>query len=606
MTQGVIKTEIVGKSSNVIGNKDAPLVLRGSSIKVQWGNKFIDIIKNGKINVDAQQVFKTISDESQLKQDGIYLLDNSIWVVIGGTKTQLPNDNTSYVSYLTEQKDITADQKNTALTNIGFYYKTLSDAEAAGLKSGIIYVQEDNKLYFINNGMLTQYNPVNVPNEQPINTESIYIKDNMLIIDGHEWVYFDNDAINVYDKIITHKGLSSNNANSNYGYRLYMQDGKSILEIDSIIERNKNSEEAHDDYPIYSKYNNIITDSAIDNNQVICKLKYPSKYLAGDTVLVYNGDSLQNYEVISSEENSVILDNTNNQNFTGQYIYTSSYPYIYFKDNNLLVQDGVNTPIKIGEFNEQDIPEIKSCQPINSTVSMFANNFIGVNSKLYDSIFKVRCDYPKYDEGIVIPEESNDQTIVTSAWVQKVLSSRLDNIQGNESVDKIITDLNTIKNDYVKKEELSRYIADAISLYKGDTSNSIIILSGTIRYDLSSSKFIFKGTKKQDISDLKVSSKDGLLIIELLSNSNISITSAHITQADSGEAPSMATGITKLEKNGLGAHWYGTNFNNNVMYIREFHQGNENNDSWLSTTWTDTEKSAYIINITVFGYIINE
>jgi hypothetical protein len=34
MAESVIKTEIAGKSSNVVGNKDAPLVLRGSSIKV--------------------------------------------------------------------------------------------------------------------------------------------------------------------------------------------------------------------------------------------------------------------------------------------------------------------------------------------------------------------------------------------------------------------------------------------------------------------------------------------------------------------------------------------------------------------------------------------
>ena len=42
-------TVIAGKSSNIIGKKDLPLILQGSSVKVQWGNKFIDIIKNGKI-----------------------------------------------------------------------------------------------------------------------------------------------------------------------------------------------------------------------------------------------------------------------------------------------------------------------------------------------------------------------------------------------------------------------------------------------------------------------------------------------------------------------------------------------------------------------------
>jgi hypothetical protein len=46
-------TTIAGKPSNTIGEKDSTLVLRGSSIKIQWGNKFIDLIKNGKINSDS-------------------------------------------------------------------------------------------------------------------------------------------------------------------------------------------------------------------------------------------------------------------------------------------------------------------------------------------------------------------------------------------------------------------------------------------------------------------------------------------------------------------------------------------------------------------------
>ena len=53
MSENIIKTTIAGKSSNVIGSKDTSLVLRGQSIKIQWWNKFIDLIKNGKINVES-------------------------------------------------------------------------------------------------------------------------------------------------------------------------------------------------------------------------------------------------------------------------------------------------------------------------------------------------------------------------------------------------------------------------------------------------------------------------------------------------------------------------------------------------------------------------
>ena len=138
-------TTIAGKPSNTIGEKDSTLVLRGSSIKIQWVNKFIDLIKNGKINSDSQKLLKTADSTEELTTDGLYLVGDSVWAVIGGTKVQLSGDSTTtYVSYLTEQKDVTGEQKERALTNIGFYYNTLEEAQNSGLTSGIIYVQGDN------------------------------------------------------------------------------------------------------------------------------------------------------------------------------------------------------------------------------------------------------------------------------------------------------------------------------------------------------------------------------------------------------------------------------------------------------------------------------
>lgn len=638
MSENIIKTTIAGKSSNVIGSKDTSLVLRGQSIKIQWGNKFIDLIKNGKINVESQSLLYTITSEEQLTSDGIYLLNGTIWIVIGGTKVQLAGESTTtYVSYLTEQKDITAEQKNLALTNIGFYYRTLQDAKDAGISSGFIYVQEDNKLYLIINGELIEYTSEKMQsNPNDINTGPAIIQDNKLIIDGHEWITF-NNAINIYDKVVLNNTLQSNNANSNYGYRLYVQDGKSVLEIDKIIEREKSELEIYEYQPIYSKHNNIITSYSIDGSQVTCRLKFPGEFAIGDTVLVYNNEELKEYSVIETDVTSVTLNISSDIQFKGHYIYNISHPYIYFKNNNLVVQEGSNIPIKIGELKETDLRELNSCYTINSKMGLFANNFIGLNSKLYDTIFKVRCHYPKYEEGITIPEGINDQTIVTASWVQKELANNLLEIDEkisdiNDTLYKLSTktsgistelellkntvnttnstvtnlelnvkDINEqLKNDYVKKDELSEFISNEITSSKGGIDNPVIILSGTIQY--SDSKFVFNGSKKVSITEVKASAKDGLLTVDLVSGSDIYITSAHVTQADSKDAPSMAAGITKLEKNGIGAHWYGVNFNSNMVYIREFHQGNENNDSWVSSTW----ESAYIINITLFGYIIDK
>jgi hypothetical protein len=50
-------------NQTIIGEKDTALILKGTSIKVQWGNKFIDIIRNGKIAVDDKNIFNVIESE---------------------------------------------------------------------------------------------------------------------------------------------------------------------------------------------------------------------------------------------------------------------------------------------------------------------------------------------------------------------------------------------------------------------------------------------------------------------------------------------------------------------------------------------------------------
>lgn len=115
-------TVIAGKPSNTIGDKDSQLVLRGSSIKIQWGNKFIDLIKNGKINYEKDKILQTEKSTDDIKADGIYLIGEQIWISINGNKMLISdNSNTNYVSFLIDQPDINSEQKTKALKNIGFY-----------------------------------------------------------------------------------------------------------------------------------------------------------------------------------------------------------------------------------------------------------------------------------------------------------------------------------------------------------------------------------------------------------------------------------------------------------------------------------------------------
>lgn len=151
-------TVIAGKPSNTIGDKDSQLVLRGSSVKIQWGNKFIDLIKNGKINCETDKILQTASSIDKIALDGIYLIDKQIWIIINGTKIQLSaEESNSFVAFNKEQNELTQEQKIQALKNLGVYMDTYEDLTKSELTDGIVYIQSENKLYTIKQKEINEY-----------------------------------------------------------------------------------------------------------------------------------------------------------------------------------------------------------------------------------------------------------------------------------------------------------------------------------------------------------------------------------------------------------------------------------------------------------------
>ena len=151
--------QLFGKNYQEAGSSSSPLLLKSNGeIKVQWGNKYIDLVKNGKINSSVKEYVFTVSSKDDISDDGIYLVteDNSIWFSQDGTTQQISAADNSYVSFNSEQ-ETTSDQKLQALTNIGFYYDTIDKAQEAG--NGIIFNKADNKLYIVNNGVTSEYTP---------------------------------------------------------------------------------------------------------------------------------------------------------------------------------------------------------------------------------------------------------------------------------------------------------------------------------------------------------------------------------------------------------------------------------------------------------------
>ena len=73
----ITKTKVAGKPSNIVGDSNSTLILRGSSLKYQFGNSFIDIIKNGKLNVSSEKLIKKVTSEDEITSNGLYIIEKS-------------------------------------------------------------------------------------------------------------------------------------------------------------------------------------------------------------------------------------------------------------------------------------------------------------------------------------------------------------------------------------------------------------------------------------------------------------------------------------------------------------------------------------------------
>lgn len=562
------KTNMFGKTYNTIGSTDSNFIIKTKGdLKVQWGGKFIDIIKNGKIASSSTNILKTASSSDDISDNGIYLIPteegNEVWISIDGTKVNLAGDvGTTYVSFLAEQKEVTTDQKYTALTNAGFYYETLEEAQQAGIKAGIIFVIEENKLYLAKEGQLSEYIALssNTGNDKNTYFDEITIKDLKIYNDGsnmtisspslqfkiNEQLAISLDTqLRSYLSIAMQTGtfIQSNNATSTSGYRLYVKDGKSILEVDSLVWRDMGqvlggtSAARLDDVIVYSLHSNVIQSAYSDENNVTCTLRYPNSFPSQGKVFVIvplsiqvnvdyeqedtnievtadignivatqdikiqvlyvadgvegtmqltipTGDSaatsnlsgisdfgIDGFTIISGPSNINGQDvygkgqlvecdivNIDSQEITismnssisnlfltnceGSFIYLANAPLIKIIQNTIDILDRSKTIVdedtleerpddtihtRIGVVNEEDFDSLKECPEEQEEVGVgiYSDNFIGLNSKLYDVIFKKRCNFPRYDENIEIPEDFSDQkynAIVPNInWIKELL-----------------------------------------------------------------------------------------------------------------------------------------------------------------------------------------
>ena len=338
------KNVLFGNSYSSAGSSSSDYLIKTrGKVKIQIGNKFIDLLKDGKINVDSKFIFK---EKEVGSKDGIYIIgdgeDAKVIISIGGSQIDLKGEvGTTYVSFLGTQ-ETTPEQKHTALQNIGFLYKNVSDVQSNGLKTGIVYVESEQKLYIVQDGQLTEFT-IDFPNPYPKqfvlsksdkDKGALVIKgtgiENSLAFDslflyssggntyvdssgevyirlGEEEKILIGESQVVFSNKVISQTFQSKNATESSGFRLYVDQGKSTLEIDNLIVRKGSNLSSDSSSNLYPKYwyreNNLISDISEmkdpDNPDQLgyaVDLVYQNKFQVNDSLYAFvsikqDGDS---------------------------------------------------------------------------------------------------------------------------------------------------------------------------------------------------------------------------------------------------------------------------------------------------------------------------
>lgn len=271
--------KLFGRTYSTVGNSDSDFIIKTrGQVKVQWGKKFIDIIKDGKLNVDVSFIGSVDSYNDIGSKDGLYYVkeDGSVYLVVNGNKINILGDvDGTYVSFASKQ-DTADEQKGQASKNLGIRYSSKDEATEYGVTNGIVFLEDANRWYIVEDGVFTLY-PSEL--ESPYKKQLIISKEDnsigALVISGQGngnalifnagsdtlSIYKDSDnySIDSSSPIITTVGttstaelgldglslsrslfcdsIESSSASDSTGFKLYMLDGKSILSIDQLMVR---------------------------------------------------------------------------------------------------------------------------------------------------------------------------------------------------------------------------------------------------------------------------------------------------------------------------------------------------------------------------------
>lgn len=141
----------------------------------------------------------------------------------------------------------------------------------------------------------------------------------------------------------------------------------------------------------------------------------------------------------------------------------------------------------------------------------------------------------------------------------------------------------------------------------GNYGRPVILATGKIRKSsITGSKYWFwDGLTLDSMFNVNLDWTSGLMTFSFEAANNLTnyIYSVHATQMKSGDTGDGLDN-TSITGRSDGAHWFETRFDNTnrKVYIREFHQGNGDNDTWKSDYWGGDGGGIKEVAITIIGY----
>ena len=433
-----------GRTYETVGNVSGDLLLKTrGGVKVQIGSSFIDLVKNGKINVDID-IIKEASSKDNIINNGLYLVKDVLYVKYQDTILPLSsNTGENQVSYL-PQLNITQEQKIQAQKNIGIYYDTLEEAQQ-NVNNGYFYIKERG-IYVINNQTLDQVLTLNYLNSNEINLSSAqfnnlhvgkaFLQENQLSLNSdfelflksQKLLNISNSAFTIYNSL-----LSSSIKDINGIFQLYVDStsGESYLKVDHIIcsdnSKDYQANLCNTQYYI-NNGNNVIKYINISETKVITLyLKYQVQYNPEDILHVEFDKDTYDFiiESYNSQNNTAVV-TLNDPSLDPSNISQQTICYYKPKNTSLIGFTIQNNTITYGNDSSKTIlgtlpGELPLTNGFYSDCAVTKNQILISpkldNPNLINIVFKKSNNFPKLEEGWELPKEDNSQKLATTKWV---------------------------------------------------------------------------------------------------------------------------------------------------------------------------------------------